>query len=193
MFCAARVVFGGNEGVGYRFHDLRSRTKFRPYRVCRVPFLCFARQDSFSTVPRATRLVFMICTPGLLLGGNEGVGSRFDVSRSRSSFRRYRRASGPVFMFRGPGLDFGGSEGVGSLFHVSRSRICFRRYRWGRVSFSCFACPDSFTAVPRASAHVFKFCVPRLIFGGIEGDGSRFHVLRARSRLRWYRGPRVPF
>jgi hypothetical protein len=37
--------------------------------------------------------------------------------------------------------------------------------------------------IPRASGPVFMFCAPRLIFGGIKGDMSRF---------RQYRGRRVP-
>jgi hypothetical protein len=103
------------------------------------------------------------------------------------------RASGPFFMFRAPELVFEGTEGVGSIFNDLRSRTCFRRYRCGRVMSSYFARPDSFTAVPRASGHVFKFCVPRLIFGDIEGDGSRFHVLRSRTSFWRYRGCRVLF
>jgi hypothetical protein len=62
---------------------------FRPYCECRVPFSCFARPDSFSAVPRATSPIFMFCVPGLILGGNEGVGSRFHVLHSRTRFRRY--------------------------------------------------------------------------------------------------------
>jgi hypothetical protein len=37
------------------------------------------------------------------------------------------------------------------------------------------------------------FCAPRLIFDGTEGVGSRFHVLRDRTRFRRYRGRRLPF
>jgi hypothetical protein len=37
------------------------------------------------------------------------------------------------------------------------------------------------------------FCASGLVFGGAECVGSRFHVLRARSRFRWYRWRRVPF
>jgi hypothetical protein len=98
------------------------------------------------------------------------------------------RGSCPVFMFCAPGLVFGGSGGVGSRFHVLRSHARFRRYRESRVSFSCFALPDFFLAVPRASGLVFMFCAPVLVFGRTEGVGSRFHVLRARTRYRRYRG-----
>jgi hypothetical protein len=79
MSCALGLVFGGSEGVGSRFHVLRPRTRFRRYRGRLVLFSCFARSDSFSTVPRASDPVFMFCTPELVFGGNDGVGSRFHV------------------------------------------------------------------------------------------------------------------
>jgi hypothetical protein len=101
--------------------------------------------------------------------------------------------SGPVFIYCSPGLVFGGTEGVGSRFHVLRARTHFRCYRWRQVPFSCFAFPDSFSALPRASGPVLMFCAPRLVFGGTEGVGSRFHVLRSRTHFRRYRGRRVPF
>jgi hypothetical protein len=78
-------------------------------------------------------------------------------------------------------------------FHVLRFRTHFRWYRGRRVPFSCFARPDMFLAEPRASAPVFMFCVPRLIFGGTEGYVSHFHVLHARTYFRWYRGHQVPY
>jgi hypothetical protein len=71
------------------------------------------------------------------------------------------RASAPVFMFYAPGQVFDGSEGVGSRFHVLCSRSRFPRYRECRVPFSCFALPDSFSAVPRASGPFFMFCASR--------------------------------
>jgi hypothetical protein len=85
-------------------------------------------------------------------------------------------------MFSAPGHIFGDTEGVGSLFNVLRARTRFRRYRGRRVPFSSFTCPDSFSTVPRATSPVFMFCVPGHVFGANEGDGSRFHVLRARTR-----------
>jgi hypothetical protein len=39
----------------------------------------------------------------------------------------------------------------------------------------------------------FMFFAPGLIFGGIEGDGSCFHVLRSRTCFRQYRVRRVLF
>jgi hypothetical protein len=56
---------------------------------------------------------------------------------------------------------------------------------------SCFALPESFGVVPRASRLVFKLGGIRLILGSTEGVGSHFHVLRSRTRFRWYRGRRV--
>jgi hypothetical protein len=127
-----------------------------------------------------------------------GFGSRFNVLRAQTHFRRYRRrrvpfscialpstfstvgkTSGPIIMFCAPGLIFDGFKGVGSRFHVLRARTQFRRYRVCQVLFSCFALPDSISSVSRASAPVFMFNAPGLVFGGIEGVESRFHVLHS--------------
>jgi hypothetical protein len=173
MFCAPELIFGGTEGVGSRFHVLRSGTHFRQYRGRRVPFSCYALPESFSAVQRASGPIFMFCALGLVFGGTEVVESFFHVLLS--------------------GFIFGGTEGVGSRFHVLRSRTRFRRYRGRRVLFSSFALPDSFSAVSRASGPVFMFCAPGLVFSGAAGVGSRFLVLRTRNRFRRYRGHRVPF
>jgi hypothetical protein len=185
LFCLPGFVFGGSECVVSRFHVLRVRTHFRRNRRRRVPFSCFARLDSFSAVPRTSGPIFMFCAPGLVFGGTEGVGSRFHVLRSRTRFWRYRgrrvpfshfalpdsfscfacsdpfsavlRAPCPVFMFCASGLIFGGTDGVGSRLHVLHSRTRFRRYRGRRIPFSCFALPDSFSAIPRASCPVSTF------------------------------------
>jgi hypothetical protein len=37
------------------------------------------------------------------------------------------------------------------------------------------------------------FCVPGHVFGGTESVGSRFLILRSRTRFRRYRGRQVPF
>jgi hypothetical protein len=161
---------------------------------------------------RASGPVFMFCTPGIIFDGIEGVRSHFHVLRSGTRFGRYRgrrvpfscftlpdsfwavpRASDPVFIFCDAGLIFGVTEGVGSSFHVLRSHTCFGWYQERQVPFSCFALPDSFWAVPRALGIVLLFCAPGPHLGGIEGAGSRFHVLRSRNRLGWYRGLQVPF
>jgi hypothetical protein len=155
-------------------------------------------------VPRASGPIFMFCAPELVFSGTKGVGSRLNVLCSRTRFRRYgwRRvpfsrfirpdsfsgvpsASGPVFMFCAPEFIFVCIEGVGFRFHVLRSSIHFR-CRVRRVSFTCFALPDSFLAVSRASNPVFMFCALGLIFDGSEVVGSRFHVLRAQTRFQRY-------
>jgi hypothetical protein len=215
MLCDPGHVFGGTEGIESFFHVLRSRTDFRRYRWRQVPFSCFALRDSFSAVPWASDPVFTFCAPELVFGGTEGVGSLFHDLRSRTDlyrFRRYRgrrvpfscfarpdsfsavpRASGPFFMFCAPGLVFGCIVCVGSRFHVLGARTRFRRYRGRRVPFSCFALPDSFSAVSRASGPVLTFCAPGHVFGDTVGVGSRFHVLGARTYFRRYQGRRVPF
>jgi hypothetical protein len=154
----------------------------------------------------------MFCASGLVFGSTESVGSRFHVLRARTCFHRYKgrrvpfsyfalpasfsavpMVSGPVFTLCSPGLVFGGKGGIGSYFRVLRARTHFRRFRGRRVPFSCFARPDSFSAVPSASGHVFMFCALGLVYGGTNGVGSLFHVLRTRNRFRRYRGRRVQF
>jgi hypothetical protein len=163
-FFAPGLFFGGTEGV-----------------------------DSFSAVPRASLPVYIFYPPGLVFGGTEGVPSRFHVLRSRTCFRRYRGRRVRFSRFTPPGLVFGRTEGVGSRFHVLRWWTHFRRYRGRQVPISRFALPDSFSTVPDASCPVFLFCAPGLVFSGIEGVGSRFHVLRSRTHFQRYRGRRVPF
>jgi hypothetical protein len=145
----------------------------------------------------------MFYATGLIFGGTEGIVSRINVLGARTHFRRYRgrrvlfscfafpdsfsrvtRASGLIFMFCALGLVFCGTEGVGSYFHVLRALTHFRRYRGRQVPFSCFKRPESFSTVPRATSPVFMSCAPLLFFGGFEDVGSRFHVLRPRTRFR---------
>jgi hypothetical protein len=109
------------------------------------------------------------------------------------SFSTVPTASGSVFMFCAPLLVFGGTECVVSRFLILRARTRFLRYRGPRLPFSCFVLPESFLAVRRASCPVFMIFVPELIFGGTESVVSHFHVLRAWTRFRRYRGRRVPF
>jgi hypothetical protein len=124
----------------------------------------------------------MYCAPRHVFGGMDGVGFRFHVSLPES-FSAFPRALGPVFMFYAPGLIFGGPEGVESHFHVLHSLTRFRRCEGRRSPFSCFALPDSFFAVPRASGLVFMLCSPGYVFGHSKGDGSRFQDLRSRTRF----------
>jgi hypothetical protein len=195
------LVFDGTEDVSTRFHVLRARNSFRRYRGSRVPFSCFSCPDSFSTVLRASGPVFLICAPELVFSGTEGVVSRIHFLRAHTWFWRYQgrrhpfscfalpdsvstilRASCLVFMYCVLGLVFGGTEGVWSRFHV----LCARTRFWRWVPFACFVRPESFTAVPRTSGPVFMFCVAELVLLGTEGVVSRFHVLRARTRLTAY-------
>jgi hypothetical protein len=156
----------------------------------------------------ASRLFFIFCTPRFFLGGTEGVESRFHLLRSQTHFRRNRerrvpfscfalpdsfsrvlRASGLVFMFCAPGLVLDCSEYVGSRWLILHSRTHLWRYRGRRVPSSCFALSDSFWAAPRASGPVFMFCALILTFDITKGAGSRFHVLRSRTRFGWHRVP----
>jgi hypothetical protein len=197
IFCALGLIFDSMDDIRYHFHVLCSLTHICRYRERRVSPAYFALPVSFSAVPRASGPVFMFCDPGLVLVGTEVVGSNFNVLRFYTHFRLYqgclvpfacfallesfftvRRSSSPIFMFCAPKLVLGGTEGAESSFHVLRSRTHFRRY-WGRrVSFSCFALPNSFSTVPRTSGLVFIFRAPELIRGGTEDVESRFHVLR---------------
>jgi hypothetical protein len=193
MFCAPDLIFGDNDGVGSRFHVLCSQSRFPRYRGRRVQFSCFALPDSFSAVPWASGPVLMFCSLGLIFGDIEGDGFHFRRYRGRRVLFSYLALSDSVsaipgamslvFMFCAPGVVSRGTEGVGSRFHVLRSRTHFRRYQGCRVPFSCIALSDSFSVVPRASDPVFMFCAPRLVFGGTEGVGSHFHVLRARTHF----------
>jgi hypothetical protein len=140
----------------------RSQTRFRRNRWRRVPFSFFACPDSFSTVTSVPGPVFMFCAPRLVSGGTEGVGSHFHVLRTRTHFRRCR----------------------GCRVLIFHSRTHFLQNRGRQLPFSCFACLDSFSMVPRVSGPVFMCCAPRLIFGGTGGVGSRFLVLRFRTRFR---------
>jgi hypothetical protein len=169
------------------------------------------RPDSFSAVLGATCPAFMFCPPARIFGGAKCVGSHFHILRAQTHFRRYRgrrvpfscfalpdmflavwRVLGPVFMFCAPEHVFIGSEGVRSPFS-SFALPHLGRYRGCQVPFSCFALLDSFLAVPWASGPIFMFYVPGLIFGGIKGVESRFHVLCSRTYFVRYRGRRVPF
>jgi hypothetical protein len=166
MFHAPGPVFGGIEGVRSRFHVLLSRTLFRRYRACRVPFSCFALLDSFSAV-RGRRV-------------------QFSCFAHPKPFWALPRVPSAIFIFFPPGLVLGGTEDISSRFHVLRSRTRFRRYQGCQVPFSSFELPDLFWAVPRVSSLVFMFCALGLVSDGIEGPGSRFHVLRSRTHFGRY-------
>jgi hypothetical protein len=141
----------------------------------------------------------MFCVASLVFGGNEGVEYHFHVLRFWTHFRWYRgrlvpfsyfalpdsftevwRALGPFLMFCAPRLFFGSTESVGSRFHVLCSLTHFRRCRVRRVPVPCFAHPNSFSTVLRASGPIFMFYAPGLIFGGVDG-------------IFMFYAPRVPF
>jgi hypothetical protein len=105
------------------------------------------------------------------------------VLRSRTRFRRYGGRQVPFLCFARPRLVFGGNECVEPRFHVLRSWSHFPHYLGRRVPFSCFVHPDSFSAVSRGSCLVFMFFALGLVFYGSEGDMSRFHDLRVRTRF----------
>jgi hypothetical protein len=180
-FYAPGLIFNGNEGVGSRFHFLRSRTRFRRYRGRQVLFSRFALPGTFSAVPGASGPVFTFCAPKLIFGCSESVGSRFHVLRSRNRFQGYRGRLVPFSSFTLPDSFSTVTRASGSRFHVLRSRTRFRRYRGRQVLFSRFALPGTFSAVPGASGPVFTFCTPGLIFGDTGGVESRFLVLRPDS------------
>jgi hypothetical protein len=178
MFCFPGLIFGGTEGVG-SFHVLCSRTRFSWYRGHQITFSCFDLSDSFSTVQRVPGPVSMFYAPALVFDDTEGIGSRFHFLHSKAHFRRYRgrrfsfsgfarpnsfsqklMASGPVFIFCAIELVFRGIEGVRSRFHAFSSRTHLRHYRGRRFPPSCFALPDSFSAVLRASGPILLFCAP---------------------------------
>jgi hypothetical protein len=152
MFCPPGLVSRCTGRGGSIFHILRSLTRFLRYRVRRVSFSCFALPDSFSTY--------------------RGCRVSFSCFARPDSFSMVTRAYSPDFMFCVPGLILSVTEGVGSRFNVLRARSHFRRCGGRRVLFSCFARPNSFSAVWRAWI---------------------FHVLRSRTRFRRYRGRRVQF
>jgi hypothetical protein len=188
MFCAPVLIFGGTEGVASHFHVLHARTRYRMYRGRPVQFSCFARPDSFSTVPRASGPVFMFCAPRLVFDGNECLGSRFHNFRALthflryrwrwvpfSCFRRYRGRRVPISCFALPDSFSAVPMASGPFFMFCAPRHThFRRYRGRRVQFTYFARPDTFSAEPRASNTVLISCSPGHVFGGTEGVGSLF-------------------
>jgi hypothetical protein len=174
MFCAHRLVFGGTEGVRSCFHVLRALTHFQRYRGRPVPFSCFALPDSFLAMPSALGPVIIFCASELVFDGTEGVGTSFHVMRARTHFLRYQGRRLPFSCFVVPDSFLAVLSASGPVFKFCSPRVVY-----------------SFSAVPRLSAPVFMICAPELIFGGTKGVGSRFHVLRAWTRFRRYRGSPV--
>jgi hypothetical protein len=130
MFCAPRLVFDGIEG------DV---SRFRQYRVCRVPFSCFSLPDSFSVAQGVAGSFFMFCAPRLIFDGIGCDVSRFHVLRSRTRFRRCGGRWVPFSCFALPNMFSSVPRSSGPVFMF---------------------CAPSFSAVPRASSPVFMFCNP---------------------------------
>jgi hypothetical protein len=192
MFCAPGLDLVGTKGDNSRINVLRAQTRFPRYRERRVKFSCFAIPDSFSAVSTATGSVFMFCAPRLIFGGNKGVGYHFQILRARTHFRRCRVRWVPFSCFARPDSFSAIPRVLGPVFMFC-ARTHFLRYQGRQLPFSYFALPNSFSAIPRASAPFLMFCAPGPFFGGTEGVGSRFHVLRARTHFRRYRERRVKF
>jgi hypothetical protein len=153
----------------------------------------FVLPNSFWAVPMASGPIFMFCAVELILGGTEGAGVQFSCFAPSYSLSVVPWASGPVFIFCAAGLFFGGTDGVGSHFHVLSCRTRLGRYRGRWVEFSCFALPESFSMVPKASSPVFMFSALVLLFDGNIRAGSRCHVLCSRTHFGRYQLRRVPF
>jgi hypothetical protein len=212
MFSAPGLVFGGTEGAGSHFHVLRAWTSFRRYGGHQVPFSSSALLGTFSAIQRASGLDFIFCAPELIFDGTEGVNSRFHVLRARTHFRCYRgrrvrfhilRSLTHFRRYRGRRVPFSCFVRSDLFSTIPRASapfvmfLCSRTYfRWSggcRVPFSYFALPDTFSAVWRALGLDIMFCAPGLVFGGTEGVGFCFYVLRTRTHFLWYRRRRVPF
>jgi hypothetical protein len=136
IFCTHGLILCGIVGAGSSFHVLRSRTCFGRYRVCWVSFACLVLPYSFSVVPWAPGPFFKFCAPRPVLGGTEGVRSRFYVLRSLTHFRRYIVCRVLFYYFAIPNeIVLGGTEGDESHFHILRSRTNFGWYRGGGSSY----------------------------------------------------------
>jgi hypothetical protein len=96
-------------------------------------------------------------------------------------------------MFYAPEPVSSSTEVVKSSCHALLFRTCFKRNLGRRVPFSCFALPESFSTVLKASSPVFMVCALGGIFNGTEGVSSYLHVLRSWTRFGRYRGRQVPF
>jgi hypothetical protein len=127
MFCAQGLVLGGTKGVTSHFNVLLPGLIFSSTEGARVPFSCFAFPVSCLAEPMTPGPIFRFCAPVLVFGGTVGAESRFHVLRPRTHFRRYRGRWVPYPCF---------------------ALMCsFSAVPWGRVLFSSFALPDSFSAV----------------------------------------------
>jgi hypothetical protein len=113
IFCALRLILGSTEGAGLSFHGLRSRNHFRQLRGRLDEFSFFALPNSFSAVSRASGLVFMFCSTGLIFVDTEGVWVQFSCFALPNSFSAILRAPSIIFMFCTSGLGLRGAMGAG--------------------------------------------------------------------------------
>jgi hypothetical protein len=192
--------FGRYRGRRVSFSYFVLSDSFPAVSRASVLFSYFALLGSFLAVPRAPILVFMFYALRPVLDGTEGTWSYFHMLCLQTHFRRYRgrrvpfsyfalldpiwavpRTSVPVFMFCASVLIFSGTDDAQSSFHVLPPGLIFGGTKDIGVSFLCFAIPDSFWAVPRASGSVFIFCAFGLIFDST--DGARFSFMFCASGL----------
>jgi hypothetical protein len=173
IFYASWLILGSTKGVRFSIHVLRSKLIFGDIKAVGSCFIFYAPR-LILTVPSAPGSVCIFYAPKLVFSGTKGVKSNFHIF---------------VESF------LSGTEGTSSSFHVIHSWTRVRWYRghrvlrspsrflWYRghpVSFSCFALPDSFSAVLWVSSPVFILCALELVFGGTVGVESYFHALRSR-------------
>jgi hypothetical protein len=115
----------------------------------------------------------MFCSPKLIFGGTEGVGSYFQVLPARTNFRRYR--------------------GRRFLFSCIALQDSFSAVQWASGTVFMFCVPVLVFGCTECVGSVLMSCAPGLVFDGTKGVGSRFHVLCSRTYFRRYRGLQVPF
>jgi hypothetical protein len=146
MFCAPRLIFDGTEGVGSRFHVLRSRTNFQWFIRRRVPFHVLRTSSRFRRYQG--RLVpFSYFAPRLVFCSTVRVWSCCHVLRSDTHFRWYQRRRFPFSCFARPDSCSTIRRASDPVFQVLRSMTRFRRYRGCPFPFSHFALPDSFSGL----------------------------------------------
>jgi hypothetical protein len=99
MFSTPGLVFSGIEGVGSRFHDLRTRSHFRRIRGCPLPFSCFPLSDTFSVVPGWRWVLFSCFARQTRFRRYRGRRIPFSYFAHPDLFSAVPRASGPDFIF----------------------------------------------------------------------------------------------
>jgi hypothetical protein len=134
-FYAPELIFSATWGTGSNFQVLCHQTHFRRYRWPLIQFSSFVLPDSFSALSGALGLVFKFCAPGLIFDGIEGVGSRFQVSRSWTHFLTISSASGLIFKFCTPNSFLAVPWAWGLVFKFHTSDLIFGGTKGTRSSF----------------------------------------------------------